>query len=70
MEYTLCNSCTVVAVNGDTSHLDPTEEATVSSWLESVGLIAQGESSDPGGYWECNSCGSVEIGEVIHFESI
>lgn len=61
--YKLCPSCSVVAANADTSHLDAEDELTVTAFLEAAGLLAHVREQDEAGYWDCDACDAVMLGD-------
>ena len=63
MIYALCHSCSVVVANADTSGLDPEDAATVTAFLELVGLIVLIGTGEEAGYWSCAACGWEQIGD-------
>ncbi|MBD0022548.1 hypothetical protein GII33_13905 [Gordonia pseudamarae] len=63
MIYRLCLSCSVVAANADTSHLDAEDELRVTAFLEAAGLLALVGEQDEAGYWDCDCCGWTQIGD-------
>ena len=64
-----CHECACGISNGDWSDndmLDPDEAdeqmASIEASLESLGVLSHKETKDYGGYWNCEVCGSVNIG--------
>lgn len=66
-DIAVCDSCTVALVNADVSHIDDTE--TIER-LESFGnMILVGDYPN-GGYWDCDGCQEVVIGDGKMFQLI
>ena len=78
VQYRVCESCGPAIVNDDWSHMhdalahanDKYEwEDTRSeldgchAWLELVGFLSLVGPYDGGGYWDCECCGQVTIGD-------
>jgi hypothetical protein len=66
----VCDSCAVVLVNADTSHIHDEWKATVDAFVESIGLVSPAGTVDMGGYWRCPCCGDDVLGDGHRFETL
>lgn len=69
MRYIACSSCAVVIANGDDSHLNEADAQVVAEAIEGRGPLALVGEKSCSGYFDCEFCESVEIGDYIEFEN-
>lgn len=67
--YNVCTPCGIAIMYDDTSHMDEDTIASVDNFIERVGTLALVESDTTisGGYWECDCCNEVIIGNGVTF---
>ncbi|QBP29765.1 hypothetical protein SEA_TYPHA_110 [Mycobacterium phage Typha] len=73
--YHVCKSCATAIINDDYSafedHQDPdTDYARVTAFVASAGMLTDAGQAPKGGYWDCESCGQVEIGSAHCLETV
>lgn len=66
----LCDSCSVVALNGDDSHMEPDALIRLDALFAVTGLIIYVGIYDGPGYWTCDGCWETEIGAGNIYEPL
>lgn len=80
--YHVCESCAAAIMNDDYSGMegfDPvdmqdtdtdTDYERVSAFVERVGYLCDAGRATRGGYWECEACDQVTIGNAYALETV
>lgn len=63
--YEICHDCATAVFYCDDSHLDADTAGMVEGFLSLVGLVSTEEIYTPDGYWSCECCEHVQIGEAF-----
>lgn len=69
MEYHLCDTCAQAAVNADLSS-DDLDVPLFTAFIERVGTLVENGRYRYPGYWECEACWQVEIGNANVFTTL
>lgn len=73
IQYAICVACANILVNGldsvDPASLDEDGWDRVSTFLDDHMGLTQVDSYNPGGYWDCEMCDTVMIGDGYVFET-
>ena len=78
-EVLVCNSCTIVATNGDLTHICDctTQDEHFANECGGYGIEASVSmfttdsptgTSDPDGYWDCFACSSTHLGRANTYD--
>lgn len=70
LAYHVCDTCTVVLSNADTSGIDDEDLDRITANVEALGLVAHLGTFDQYGYWSCAVCGYDTIGDSNVFEQV
>ncbi|QGJ89795.1 hypothetical protein SEA_SUPERCHUNK_96 [Mycobacterium phage Superchunk] len=69
--YEICDQCAQAITNDDYSGMDPdTDYPRVQAFVERVGNVCHVGGSEQPGYWECEACWQVTIGDGQLFEAV
>ncbi|ADL71083.1 hypothetical protein SEQ_HALENA_130 [Mycobacterium phage Halena] len=69
IRYHLCDTCACAIVNGDWSSFDLDTDA-IDAFLETAGTLAHVGTHAYPGYWDCEACGQVAIGQAHVLETV
>lgn len=62
--FHVCHGCACAIMNCDDSAMDERTSALFAAFCESAGLLCDAGLTPFGGYWTCDCCGEVEIGDA------
>ncbi|APQ42256.1 hypothetical protein SEA_ESTES_172 [Mycobacterium phage Estes] len=70
--FHVCRSCKTAILNDDYSAFDDDDAdyPRITAFVESVGMLVDAGTAPRVGYWDCESCGQVEIGNADALETV